>query len=131
MKTSILTAAILAGSFAYATTVLSLYDNTVIYSHQLRADTVDMGKKNKNNQSSRDTTGKPILKSAPVPGGSSIPDPKYPILPYPTDTVKVNPDATKNPNKQPVLPTPVPTPSQPNPPTSSPVPIQPGTPPQP
>jgi hypothetical protein len=130
MKTVILTAAIFASSVACATNMQQMSSNEATY-HEFPSDTSDTTKKNKKGKMDRDTTSKPILKSAPVPGKSTIPDPKYPVPNNPIDTPRVNPDATKDPNRSPVLPTPVPTPSQPNPPTSSPAPIQPGTPPQP
>ena len=130
MKTSILTAAIFAGSVAYATNTQKVSFNEATH-HELQSDTTDTSKKNRKGKTSSDTTSKPILKSAPVPGGSTIPDPKYPVPNNPIDTPRVNPDVTKDPKRQPVVPTPVPTPSQPHPPTSSPAPIQPGTPPQP
>jgi len=131
MKTSILTAAILASSVAYATNVLRVSSNEAIYGYELLSDTTDTSRKNKRGKTSGDTTSKPILKSAPIPGRSNIPDPKYPVPNNPIDTVRVNPDVTKDSNRQPNVPPPVPRPSQPNPPTSSPAPIQPGTPPQP
>lgn len=131
MKTSILTAAILASSVVYATNIQQVSSNEAIYDYELLSDTTDTSRKGKGAKTSRDTSSRPILQPAPVPGRSNIPDPKYPVPNNPMDTVRVNPDATKDPNRQPVLPPPVPTPSQPNPPTSSPAPIQPGTPPQP